>query len=61
MSNEYCINTKSTQIPAGAHPAIVAGFIGLGKQPNKFDPSKPAQLRFVWVYQVEIEDVNREG
>ncbi len=53
MSNEYSINTKGpASVPAGAHPAVVAGFVGLGRQANKFDASKPPQTRFVLLYRL---------
>ena len=53
--DDYAINTKSAAIPAGAYPGLVAGFAAFGKQPNHFDPTKPAQTRFALIYRIALE------
>ena len=51
----YSISTKSSAVPAGAYAGIVGGFIAFGKQPNRFDPTKPPQLGFGLCYKIATD------
>lgn len=54
--DDYAISTKSSAVAAGAYPGIVGLFSGLGKQPNRFDPSKGEQTMFALGYRIATEN-----
>jgi hypothetical protein len=53
---DLTISTKPVSLfVPGSYSAIFAGIVGMGKQQNKYDPSKPAQVKFVGAYASFIE------
>jgi len=56
MSFDYSISTTKSSVSAGTYPAVVVGFIGLGKQTNPHYPTKPPSLKFVLQYRLSLPE-----